>query len=118
MNSKVQQTQMITHRKVAYVVAAFIVAALLGYVPRYVGLLDNILEIIASDSGKAAGGLVMLLFAGFSGVFIIARPAAYNRDYSPRFSQTKEKLMTKGHWRIIGYAMIVMLFSIFELIID
>ncbi len=109
---------MITHRKIAYVMAAFIIAALLGYVPRYTGLLDNILEIIASGSGKAAGGLVMILFAGVSGVFIIARPAAYNRDYSPRFSQTKEKIMTKHQWRIIGYVLVVMLFSVFELISD
>lgn len=109
---------MITHRKVAYVVAAFIVAALLGYVPRYTSLLDNILDIITSDDPRGAIGVLVILFIGISGLFMIARPAAYNRDYSPRFSQTKEKLMTKGHWRIIGYAMIVMLFSIFELIID
>jgi len=109
---------MITHRKVAYVVAALVVAALLGYIPRYTSLLDNMLDIITSDDPRGAIGGLVIFFIGVSGLFMIARPATYNRDYSPRFSQTKEKLMTKGHWRIIGYLLVVILFSIFELISD
>lgn len=102
---------LITHKKIALCTSVVIIAIFMGYIPRYHSFMEQMYSQISHGDFDILG----LIAVGISGVFIVAYPQAFNRQYSPRFSKSKEKLMTKAQWRIIGYLLTGLLFVLFEI---
>jgi len=101
-----------THRKFAIAVLVFFAAIAGGYVEHFKNFLDYQALLMNSDSIKL---LIIIYACGISGVLIIAYPQSFNREYSPRFSAMKEKMMTRGLWLVIGYGLLFIFFGAIEL---
>jgi len=101
----------ITHRKFAVLIVLFFVAIINGYVEHFHNFLDYQALLIDSHAVKL---LVMMYACGVLGVSIVAYPQAFNRQYSPRFSAMKEKMMTRGLWLAIGYGLLIIFFGAIE----